>query len=465
MKRTLFFLLLGFSLLATTVTGSDENLAITGSPKQIKLTIYGNNLVMVQEQRSVTLEKAGKVKLMYPGVPTSIDTSSILAHFSQPVKLYSQNYSFDVISYASLLKYHLGKQINYIEKEDSIEIKEGTLLATNPLLVQERNFGVIFKPYQVFFPKIPRDMAVKPSLFWNIETQATSLDITLKYLAHGMSWKSDYTIALHDDGTLDLNSWITISNHSGAAYADANITVLAGDVNVPKPMDRRRVRKTVIAYAATADAVESEDFSGYHIYHIPFRETIKDKEKKQIAFIEKSAIAYEKYGLSRAEVYFSSFGERKLHFDQVISFQNSQANQLGIPLPRGTIRVYSEDKSGTSRFVGASQIANIPKDEEVKLTIGKYFDIVGTERVSDYRETRKEAHITYHITLKNHSERKERIKIEKRIPVNRGKLTITDNCQAPCSRNRLDAFSSEYTIDLDANKAYELTVTYDLLKY
>jgi hypothetical protein len=335
MKKTLLSsLLLSASLFATAAPASDK-LAITSAPKEVALTLYGNNLAMITEKRSVEIEKPGRVKLMYPGVPSSIDTSSILASFSEPVKLYSQNYSYDVISYSSLLKYHLGKTIHYIEKKDSIEIKEGTLLATNPLLVRERNFGVIFTPYQIFFPDIPREMAVKPSLFWNIETQAKALDIGLKYLAHGMNWKSDYTINLSDDKILELNSWITITNNSGATYQDANITVLAGEVNAPQPQSRKVYAKRAMMVATEDEVnIQSEAFSGYHIYPIPFRETIKDKEKKQISFIEKSGVGYQKYGFNKEFVYFSNFGERKLRFDQVIEFKNSQENHLASRFPK-----------------------------------------------------------------------------------------------------------------------------------
>ena len=461
MKPIIFSSLLLCSTLLTA-----DNLAITSEPEEVALTLYGSNLAMITEKRSVKIEKPGQVKLMYPGVPSSIDTSSILASFSEPVRLYSQNYSYDVISYASLLKNHLGKTIHYIEKKDSVEIKEGTLLATNPLLVRERNFGVIFTPYQIFFPDIPREMAVKPSLFWNVETQAKTLDIDLKYLAHGMSWKSDYTANLSSDKTLDLNSWITITNNSGATYQDANITVLAGEVNAPQPQSRRvYAKRAMMAAAEDAGNIQSEAFSGYHIYPIPFKETIRDKEKKQISFIEKQGITYQKYGFNREFVYFSNFGERKLRFDQVIEFKNSQENHLGIPLPKGTVRVYKEDKGGTSRFVGAANISDIPKDEKVKLTIGKYFDIVGKERITSYRQTKTDKHITYEITVSNHGKEKEYIKLQKSVPTNQGKLTVTDNCDKQCSKEEINAFEAQYTILLKPDETYKLTVTYDVKKY
>jgi len=455
------------SLLLSTSLLAADNLAITNAPENISLTVYGKNLAMVSEKRSAAIDKPGKVKLMYPGVPSMIDTSSVIAAFSQQTKLFSQNYSYDVISYDSLLKYHLGKMVHYTEKEDSVEIKEGTLLATNPLLVREKNFGVIFTPYQVFFPDIPEDMAVKPSLFWNLETQAKKLDIKLKYLSRGLSWKSDYTIDLTDEKMLNLNSWITISNNSGASYKDADITVLAGDVNAPQEQEARRVyaKRRMAAVAEDGGNIQNEAFSGYHIYKIPFRETIKDKEKKQISFIQKKEIAYEKYAFNTEAFYISNFGERKLSFSQIIEFENSEKNHLGIPLPKGTVRVYKEDQSGTSRFVGAANITDIPEDEKVKLTIGKYFDIVGKERVVDYRTTRNENHISYEIAVSNHSKKKEVIKLNKIVQVNQGKLTIKDSCDKQCSKERLNAFMTQYTISLQPDEEYKMTISYDVKKY
>ena len=329
------------------------------------------------------------------------------------------------------------------------------------------SLGVIFTPYQVFFPDIPEDMAVKPSLFWNLETQAKKLDIKLKYLTSGLSWKSDYTIDLTDDATLRLNSWVTITNNSGATYHDANITVLAGDVNIPQEQEERRIyaKRRMAAVAEDSGNIQNEAFSGYHIYKIPFRETIKDKEKKQISFIEKEAISYEKYAFNKETFYFSNFGERKLNFSQIIEFKNSKENHLGIPLPKGTIRVYKEDQSHTSRFVGASAIKNIPKDETVKLTIGKYFDIVGKEKIVDFRQTKKDRHISYEITVSNHSEKNEVIKLRKNIPANQGKLTITDTCSKQCGKEQLNAFSARYTIALKPDETYKMTISYDMKIY
>ncbi len=441
-----------------------ENLAIAQTPKTVMLTVYNNNLAMIHETRTATINKAGKVKLMYPGIPSSIDTSSVIASFEQEAKLFSQNYSFDIISYESLLNHHIGKRVLYTEKDDSVEIKEGILLSTSPLLIQEKNYGAIYIPNQLFFPNIPKDMAVKPSLFWNIQTDAKKLDIDLKYLTRDMSWKSDYTLNIIDDTKLNLNAWITITNNSGATYTDADITVLAGEVkqasSIPKTQSyaRKRLR-------SAPENIKNESFSGYHIYKIPFKETIKNREKKQISFIQKEDISYDRYAINSQAFSFSNFGKRELSFDQTIEFINSQKNNLGIPLPKGTIRVYQEDKSKISRFIGSENISNIPQDEKVKIVIGKHFDIVATEKIIDFKETKREKHISYKVSINNRSNKDAIIKLKRNVPKNRGKIIIKDSCKTECNKENLTAFSTLYTVNIKAKESYDLNITYDIKKY
>ena len=457
-------LILSSALLLTDSLADDkvDNLAITDDARDIKLTIYNNNLAMINEQRRAYIKKSGRVKLMYPGIPSAIDTSSVIAKFKQTVELYSQNYSFDTISYNSLLNYHLGKRVLYTEKDDSVEIKEGTLLALSPILIREKNYGAIYIPNQIFFPNIPKDMAVKPSLFWNIKTNASRLDIDLTYLTSGMSWSSDYTINIVDKKRLNLNSWITITNNSGANYIDANITLLAGEVKTPTPtLSLSRVYAKKRAKDSSKN-IKNQSFAGYHIYKIPFKESIKNREKKQISFIQKEDISYQKYALNSQQLRVSNLKNKKLRFKQIILFKNSKKNHLGIPLPKGTIRVYQNDKENSSHFIGSHNIKNIPNGKLVKIAIGDYFDIVGEQKVVEYSETNQSRHIKYTITISNNSKHKETIKIKRAIPKSKGRVTIKDNCQKECTKKSLSALSTLYTIPLKAKESYDLSITYDL---
>ncbi|HJZ12269.1 MAG TPA: hypothetical protein VJ521_08970, partial [Acidobacteriota bacterium] len=61
-------------------------------------------------------------------------------------------------------------------------------------------------------------------------------------------------------------------------------------------------------------------------------------------------------------------------------FLNSQANHLGIPLPRGRARFYRRDDDGQLEFVGENVIDHTPRNEKVRVYTGDAFDLVG-ERV------------------------------------------------------------------------------------
>lgn len=450
--------MLAISISMLLANQSDTNLAFANNPKNMSLTIYNQNIAMVSEERNAKIKQAGKIKLMYSGIPTNIDTSSVVASFSPKAKLFSQNYSFNTISYNSLLNYHLGKSIHYIEKSDSVEILEGTLISLSPILIREKNYGAIYHPHQLFFPNIPKDMAVKPSLFWNLETTSNILDINLRYLTRGISWSSDYNINLLDNERLNLNAWITIDNNSGATYKNADISVVAGDLNVNK-VDRISVM-AMSKSKRRSKSIKSESLLGYHLYKIPFKETIKDKEKKQILFIEKEGIKYNRYSIYNQKFRFYNFRERKLSFTQIIEFKNSIKNRLGIPLPKGNVRVYKKDSSNQVRFVGSKNIKNTAKEESVKIAIGEHFDIVGKETIKKYRKTSKERFISYSINLKNRGNENEIIKIKKSIPVNRGKLIIKDTCSNQCSKINENAFTNIYTISLKPNEEYNMDLSY-----
>jgi hypothetical protein len=66
-------------------------------------------------------------------------------------------------------------------------------------------------------------------------------------------------------------------------------------------------------------------------------------------------------------------------------FTNSAANQLGIPLPIGTLRLYRRDSDGQLEFTGESAIKHTPRDEVIRLFTGNSFDLVGHRRQTDFK--------------------------------------------------------------------------------
>lgn len=90
-----------------------------------------------------------------------------------------------------------------------------------------------------------------------------------------------------------------------------------------------------------------------------------------------------------------------------IQFKNTKELGLGIPLPKGTVRVFkTDDSDGSLEFIGEDQINHTPKDENITLKTGKAFDIVANLNV----ESRESFGVNgyrakMNLTIKNHKEK------------------------------------------------------------
>ena len=88
-----------------------------------------------------------------------------------------------------------------------------------------------------------------------------------------------------------------------------------------------------------------------------------------------------------------------------LKLKNEAANQMGMPLPGGIMRVYQPDSDGMLQFSGEDRIEHTAKDEEVTLRLGNAFDVVGERVQTDYSRIAPTVHESgYTITLRNHKE-------------------------------------------------------------
>ena len=72
-----------------------------------------------------------------------------------------------------------------------------------------------------------------------------------------------------------------------------------------------------------------------------------------------------------------------------IGFKNTEATPgLGQPMPKGIIRVFKKDRSGSPQLIGEDNIDHTPRNEEIKLELGNAFDIVAERRQTDFRHLR-----------------------------------------------------------------------------
>ncbi len=138
----------------------------------------------------------------------------------------------------------------------------------------------------------------------------------------------------------------------------------------------------------TADAAqfEEKEFFEYHIYNLQRPTTLAQNETKQISLFESQDVnANKKY------FYRSSGYNTKGKVNVIIEFANKEEQNLGVPMPKGKVRVYKSDGESVE-FIGEDLIDHTPKNELIKLKIGDAFDILAEERQVEHKNITNRAY-------------------------------------------------------------------------
>jgi len=384
----------------------------------VELTIYNDNLALVKETRIVKLP-VGEGKLNFRDIASYIMPVTVCAeslNYPKDFVVLEQTYEDDLISANKLLDGYVGEKIkiiNWNEFQDRKDVVEATLLSNDQEQIYEIN-GEIYIGYPGYkvLPKVPENLIIKPTLEWlydNKTEKAHRLEVS--YLTSNMNWKADYVVILNEDNSYaDISSWVTLDNKSGATYENVLLTLISGEVRriEQKPEERLYMMKS----AAEVEnwTFEESSFFEYHLYGLPRKTTIKDKQTKQLILLEAVGVGTEKELIAYGNKdYFTRVYSQQIIKNSVnvnIKFKNSKDNDLGVPLPAGIMRLYQKDVQGKLQFIGEDKIEHTPKDEEIKLRIGEAFDVV-VERIQvDYKKITTKLHESeWEITLRNHKEK------------------------------------------------------------
>jgi hypothetical protein len=141
----------------------------------------------------------------------------------------------------------------------------------------------------------------------------------------------------------------------------------------------------------------------------------------------------------------------------MLEFQNGEEEGLGVPLPRGTLRVYKRDVDGSTLLVGEDAIDHTPKDEQVRLYVGDAFDIVGERVQTDFKAEYDEDWIeeSYEITLRNHKEEDVEVRVVEHM-FRWSEWKILDESH---EHTKTDAQTIEFRMPVEADGETVLTYT------
>jgi hypothetical protein len=222
-----------------------------------------------------------------------------------------------------------------------------------------------------------------------------------------MVWESDYNLVLPERGdVLDLVGWVTMENHSGKTFDNAHIKLMAGDVTKiqNRAMGRAQFGGGMGGGGAMTPPVTEKSFDEYHLYTLEHPTTLHDNEKKQVEFVRAGEVhsvpIYVYDGLAndpdeaqlrdwtpQEVITDPSYGTKSNRKVWVMrEFTNSIANHLGLPLPKGKVRLYRRNTDGQIEFTGENTIRHTPRDEVIRLSTGSSFDVVGERKQTEYDE-------------------------------------------------------------------------------
>ncbi len=385
---------------------------------ELAVTVYNSNLGVISETRKLEFER-GTNELAFRDVPSQIDAASVtfdLIDGGRTVSILEQNYAYDLVSPEQIYSRYIDKQIELIDKEG--KIYSGQLLAHNSgaITLRDKTGGIkivqLGNIMEVNFPNLPEGLITRPTLFWKYNSDyAGELECKVGYQTSGMTWSAEYIGVLSEDETsLHLSGWSSINNTSGKTYTDATLKLVAGDIH--RVTDRKKYQPMADAMrleSAAGAGFEEKAFFEYHLYTLPRKATLANKEIKQISLFEPASTTVEKEFM-----YKPDYNAKDVNV--TIKFKNSSETGLGMPLPGGRVRVFKGDDDGSLILLGEDRIEHTPRDEELNIKVGTAFDIVAEERLMQRNQvTKLVEERTFEIELRNHKKTAVTVIVEKKL--------------------------------------------------
>ena len=422
---------------AAAISNEEEIRSTIQDQSEVAVTIYNDQLALVKDLRTIRLEN-GFNKLAFREVSAKMRPETALLRsldFADGFHLIEQNFDFDLLTPQKLLEKYVGKKVRVV-KTHPVTGKEKLLDA----VLLSVNNGVVLRignrietgvPGRIVFDEVPGNLRDRPTLVMQLNSATSKQQqLQLSYLTGGLGWKADYVAELDaSDEYLDLTGWVTLTNQSGATYKNAKLQLVAGDVNRVQnefAQANGRVEMMMEDRAVAESEMVEEALFEYHLYTLQRPTTIKENQTKQVSLLSATKIPVKKEFLLQGQNYYyrSSYGQigQKLKVGVFVEFNNNKESNLGMPLPKGIVRVYKNDKSGAAQFIGEDRIDHTPKKEDVRLKLGDAFDVTADKKQTEFKKSHaigkyKYAFTTsFQIDLKNAKNEEVEVVVREPIP-------------------------------------------------
>lgn len=346
------------------------------SQGDVSVTIYQNGQSLVQDIRQLNIQ-SGRSRIEFPDVSAQIRPQT-LSFAAANTGIIEQNFDFDLLTPGALMEKAIGQTVTLVrtnpatgqetrERAKILSTAGGVVIQIGNRIEVLRDDGL---PVRAVFDRVPPNLRARPTLSVTLESSRSGTrPASIRYLTPGLGWTADY-VALYNeqDGSIDMQGWVTLTNTTGTTFHNANTMLVAGN---PNGGGRNNNRNMVRAGTQSSGREQVGDF---YLYPIDARTTIANRQTKQVSFMDVQGVKADK--VYRRTVGWLSNDRNPVNVSSEIAFSSSREGGLGDALPAGTVRFYQRDSQGTPQFIGENTIGHTPMGSELSLRTGDAFDVL-----------------------------------------------------------------------------------------
>jgi hypothetical protein len=451
------------------------------APEQLNDASTIPGYALVSDTRDIELT-AGRAELRFSDVAQQMDPTTVaFTSLTDPAgtRVLEQNYQFDLVSQQKLLQRYIGEQIRVTQAIGNERVNHsGTLLgATDGILLQTSDGVLALNSYQnVAFASVPGGLITKPTLVWLLDTQKGGTHkARVAYQTRGMTWWSDYNIVLASDEanpTLQLSAWVSLVNQSGASFPQSKIKLVAGTVN-RAPVTQPQVaymKSEVRSMSVQEDSFQESSLFEYHLYTLGRRSDLPDNSTKQLELFPtkvgipaKRELIFTAENVNRTMFYGGAnvdqglANQSKGKVSAYLSFDNKAAIGLGMPMPKGRIRVSQAGPDGALEFIGEDLVEHTPKNERIQVKLGDAFDVVGDRKQTDFQldSTGKTLSESFEISVRNRKATAVKVNVREYLY----RWSGWEITQASVKHVKQDAQTIDFPVEIAADSEQKISYT------
>lgn len=411
-------------LLAAAPVAAQETVLEGDARTALDVTVYGGDLALVQDRRTVSLP-AGEARLRLEDVSPRLQPDTAMLRLPGGARVAWQRLVPGRPDRAALLRRFEGGEVLLVRTgEDAQEyVTPARLLSAQPLLLEVEGRIETDPAGRIAFPSVPPDLAGEARLLAEVAADAPAEgEAALLYLTGGLSWAADYALMLApDERSVDMDAFATLANEMGWALPEATLRLAAGEMTRAgggRPM--MMMRGDIMAAAPAAEAMPAERaLLGMRFYTVPDPVALEAGEVRRVALLSARGVPAEMSYRHRAPAYgfHPNAQEIETRAERLLTVRNEEDEGLGRALPGGVVRVYGRGGDGGPRLVGEDRVGDTAPNRDLEVLLGRDIDLPVRQVQTEFRQLSARVYeAAYEVEIGNAKDEDVTVRVEQPFP-------------------------------------------------